>query len=91
LESNTIRSSRKTREYGPSFLGPNLKKAIFGTQAMETAAPWKPWKTNCMFSTVPTALGKLGKKHGAEFPTVPTASTAGYLFRGKKKQRLSKS
>jgi hypothetical protein len=29
---------------------------------METAAPWKPWKTNCMFSTVPTALGKLGKK-----------------------------
>jgi hypothetical protein len=45
---------------------------------MEIAAPWKPWKTNCMFSTVPTALGKLGKKHRAEFPTVPTASTAGY-------------
>jgi len=51
---------------------------------METAAPWKPWKTNCMFSTVPTALGKLDKKHRAEFPTVPTASTAGYCFEEKK-------
>ena len=32
----------------------------FGPQAMETAARWKPWKTNRLFSTVPTALGKLG-------------------------------
>jgi hypothetical protein len=31
-------------------------------QVMETAAPWKPWKTNRMFSTVPTALGKLGTR-----------------------------
>jgi len=47
---------------------------------METAAPWKAWKTNCMFSTLPTALGKLGKKHYAEFSTVPTASAAGYSY-----------
>jgi hypothetical protein len=29
---------------------------------METVAPWKAWKTNCMFSTLPTALGKLGTR-----------------------------
>jgi hypothetical protein len=37
---------------------------------METAAPWKPWKTNYMFSTVPTALGKLGKLRSS-FPQFP--------------------
>jgi len=37
---------------------------------METTAQWKPWKTNCMFSTVPTALGKLGKKRPT-FPQFP--------------------
>ena len=34
-------------------------------------------KQKACFSTVPTALGKLGEKR-PEFPTVPTASTAGY-------------
>jgi len=38
-----------------------LKKSVLLTVGYGTAAPWKPWKTNCMFSTVPTALGKLGK------------------------------
>jgi hypothetical protein len=28
---------------------------------METAARWKAWKTVLLFSTLPTALGKLGK------------------------------
>src|SRR5258705_5342653 len=34
---------------------------------METAAPWKQWKTNRMFPTVPTTLGKLGKRRSS-FP-----------------------
>jgi len=54
----------------PRFFGPTFKKVIFGPQAMETAAPWKPWKTNCMFSTVPTALGKLGQLRPS-FPQFP--------------------
>jgi hypothetical protein len=37
---------------------------------METAARWKPWKTNCMFSTVPAALGKLGQLR-LSFPQFP--------------------
>ena len=37
---------------------------------METAAPWKPWKTNYMFSTVPTTLGKLGQLRPS-FPQFP--------------------
>jgi hypothetical protein len=37
---------------------------------METAAPWKPWKTNYMFSPVPTALGKLGQLRSI-FPQFP--------------------
>jgi len=37
---------------------------------METAARWKPWKTNCLFSTVPTALGKLGQLRPS-FPQFP--------------------
>jgi hypothetical protein len=37
---------------------------------METAARWKPWKTNYMFSTVSTALGKLGQLRPS-FPQFP--------------------
>ena len=37
---------------------------------METAARWKPWKTNYMFSTLPTALGKLGQLRPS-FPQFP--------------------
>jgi hypothetical protein len=33
-------------------------------------------KRTACFSTVPTALGKLGKNNCAEFSTVPTAPTA---------------
>jgi hypothetical protein len=40
------------------------------SKVVETAAPWKPWKTNCMFPTVPTALGKLGKRRPS-FPQFP--------------------
>jgi hypothetical protein len=57
---------------------------------VETAAPWKPWKTNGVFSTVPTALGKLGSRR--RVPTVPTASAAGYIVRERKQlsERLLK-
>ena len=37
---------------------------------METAALWKAWKTNSLFSTLPTALGKLGKRRPS-FPRFP--------------------
>jgi hypothetical protein len=46
---------------------------------METDAMWKPWKSKLRFPTVSTTLGKLEK--GLEFPTVPTASTTGYINR----------
>ena len=37
-----------------------------------------------MFSTVPTALGKLGKRR-PEFPTVSTAFTAGHSYDEKRR------
>jgi len=44
-------------------------------------------KRTACFSTVPTALGKLGKTNCAEFSTVPTAPTA-VSFLGKRRKSI---
>ena len=43
-------------------------------------------KRTACFSTVPTSLGKLGKKH-AEFPTVPTAPATRDIYLPKERRR----
>ena len=54
---------------------------------METAAPWKPWKTNCMFSTVSTALGKLGQLRPS-FPQFPQPLRLDIVLKKERKQSL---
>src|SRR5215216_4714937 len=51
---------------------------------METAAQLERWKTNCMFSTVPTALGKLGKRPPS-FPQFPQPLLLDIVYDEKKK------
>ena len=64
------------------------QKVVVGRfQVMETAAPWKPWKTNYMFSTVPTAVGKLGQLRSS-FPQFPQPLRLDIVLKEKKKQRL---
>jgi hypothetical protein len=56
---------------------------------METAAPWKRWKTNYIFSIVPTALGKLGKKTTTpSFPQFPQPLLLGIVMKKKTQRRL---
>ncbi len=44
--------------------------------AMETAAPWKPWKNELhVFPPFPPRLENSAKNNCAEFSTVPTAPT----------------
>ena len=57
---------------------------------METAAPWKPWKTNCMFSTVPTALGKLSFRFAPFRVSHSSHSPYGYFIFFKEKKAESR-
>ena len=46
-------------------------------RAVETAAPWKPWKNELhVFPPFPPRLENSAKYNYAEFSTVPTAPTA---------------
>lgn len=50
--------------------------------AMETAAPWKPWKNELhVFPPFPPPLENSAKNNCAEFSTVPTALTSAISLR----------
>jgi hypothetical protein len=56
------------------YFSNNLSLASAANRALETGALWEQGKNpKDVFSTAPTALGKLAKN--IEFPTVPTAPT----------------
>ena len=64
---------------------------MLGGWAMETAAPWKPWKNELhVFPPFPPRLENSAKNNCAEFPTVPTAPTARDIYLPKKEGRRKK-
>ena len=63
----------------------NLQKVMLLTPGYGNCRAVETVENELQFSTVPTALGKLGKTHRAEFSTVPTASAAGYRYEEKTK------
>ena len=57
-------------------------------RAVETAAPWKPWKNELhVFPPFPLRLENSAKHNYSEFSTVPTAPTAISILRNAEKLR----
>ncbi len=69
----------KTKFFGPTA-PKKLPLAQLTYKAVETAALWKQWKKQkAFFPQFPQRLENAPPKNGSAFPTVPTASTAGFL------------
>jgi hypothetical protein len=83
-------SSRRRKTRGrriwPKFFELTLQKVLFFDRRLwKLPRRWKPWKTNCIFSTVPTALGKLGKS-APRFPQFPQPLLLDIVMQRKEKR-----
>jgi hypothetical protein len=77
-----MRALRKTR------LKKNMAQVCW-TAGYGNCRAVKTGKTNCMFSTIPTALGKLGQLRPS-FPQFPQPLRLDIVLKTKRKQPLSK-
>jgi len=81
---STVSPGGSSAEYKVKCIGvPELVPSRSSGDESQKPRSWKPWKTNCLFSTVPLRLENSANR--AEFPTVSTASTAGHSDEEKRK------